>query len=142
MASKPEMTYKEVMIEMGRVWNHELDEEQKAPFLAQRQQLMVEWNKAMDAYKLGDYVRKGGEGKVTVEGDVLGEKGDLRSKEEQSGEVTKVEQGEEFQEEDLKKDGDMEIEEREEEGVVGIEGNIKFELGDLGSKENALKVEN
>ena len=142
MASKPEMTYKEVMIEMGRVWNHELDEEQKAPFLAQRQQLMVEWNKAMDAYKLGDDVKKGGEGNVAVEGDVLGEKGDLRSKEEQSGEVTKVEQGEEFQEEDLKKDGDMEIEEREEEGVVGIEGNIKFELGDLGSKENALKVEN
>ena len=142
MASKPEMTYKEVMIEMGRVWNHELDEEQKAPFLAQRQQLMVEWNKAMDAYKVGDDVKKGGEGKVTVEGDVLGEKGDLRSKEEQSGEVTKVEQGEEFQDEDLKKDGDMEIEEREEEGVVGIEGNIKFELGDLGSKENALKVEN
>ena len=120
MASKPEMTYKEVMIEMGRVWNHELDEEQKAPFLAQRQQLMVEWNKAMDAYKLGDDVKKGGEGKVTVEGDVLGEKGDLRSKEEQSGEVTKVEQGEEFQEEDLKKNGNMEIEEREEEGVVGI----------------------
>ena len=142
MASKPEMTYKEVMIEMGRVWNHELDEEQKAPFLAQRQQLMVEWNKAMDAYKLGDDVKKGGEGKVTVEGDVLGEKGDLRSKEEQSGEVTKVEQGEEFQEEDLKKDGDMEIEEREEEGVVGIEGNIKGELGDLGIKEDALKVEN
>ena len=127
---------------MGRVWNHELDEEQKAPFLAQRQQLMAEWNKAMDAYKLGDDVKKDGEGKVTVEGDVLEEKGDLRSKEEQSGEVAKVEQCEEFQEEDLKKDGDMEIEEREEEGVVGIEGNIKGELGDLGSKENALKVEN
>ena len=142
MASKPEMTYKEVMIEMGRVWNHELDEEQKAPFLAQRQQLMVEWNKAMDAYKLGDDVKKSGEGKVVVEGVVLGEKGDLRCKEEQSGEVTKVEQGEEFQEEDLKKDGDMEIEEREEEGPMGIEGNIKGELGDLGSKEDALKVEN
>ena len=140
MASKPEMTYKEVMIEMGRVWNHELDEEQKAPFLAQRQQLMVEWNKAMDAYKLGDDVKKGGEGNVAVEGDALGEKGDLRSKEEQSGEVTKVEQGEEFQEEDLKKDGDMEIEEREEEGAVGIEGDIKGELGELRSKEDALKV--
>ena len=142
MASKPEMTYKEVMIEMGRVWNHELDEEQKAPFLAQRQQLMVEWNKAMDAYKLGDDVKKNGEGKVVAEGVVLGEKGDLRCKEEQSEEVTKVEQGEEFQEEDLKKDGDMEIEEREEEGAVGIEGDIKGELGDLGSKEDALKVEN
>ena len=127
---------------MGRGWNHELDEEQKAPFLAQRQQLMVEWNKAMDAYKLGDDVKKNGEGKVVAEGVVLGEKGDLRCKEEQSGAVTKVEQGEEFQEEDLKKDGDMEIEEREEEGAVGIEGDIKGELGDLGSKEDALKVEN
>ena len=29
MASKPEMSYREVMTEMGRVWNHELDEEQK-----------------------------------------------------------------------------------------------------------------
>ena len=58
MASKPEMSYREVMTEMGRVWNHELDEEQKAPFQAQHQQLTVEWKRAMDAYKLGE-VKKG-----------------------------------------------------------------------------------
>ena len=68
MVSKPEMSYKEVMMEMGRVWNEELDEEQKAPFLAQHQQLMVEWKKAMDAHKRGEV--KKGPAKV-VEGNVL-----------------------------------------------------------------------
>ena len=86
MASKPEMTYKEVMTEMGRVWNQGLDEEQKAPFQAQHQQLVVEWKKAMDAYKLGDGKKGGEEGKEVLEGDALGEKGDLRSKEEESEE--------------------------------------------------------
>merc|ERR1711934_268105 len=98
MASKPEMTYKEVMTEMGRVWNQELDEEQKAPFLAQRQQLVVEWKKAMDAYKLGDVEKdpeETVEGAEVVEGHVEEEKGDMRSKEEFK-DVEKNEQGGEF----------------------------------------------
>jgi len=143
MASKPEMTYKEVMIEMGRVWNNELDEEQKAPFVAQRQQLLVEWKKAMQVYQLGD-VQKGevkeedlkkienaSEEKTecadVVEGGILGEKGDLRSKEEPDI-VQGVEQvqGGEVKEENCKGVGDMEIEVRGvgAEEVGGEEGGL------------------
>ena len=117
---------------MGRVWNQELDEEQKAPFQAQHQQLLVEWKKAMDAYKLGD-VKKGpkekGEGAEVVEGHVL--EGDMRSKEEPH--VEKNEQGREFKEEGGKRDEDMEIDEREE-GAVEV-GDVKGEVGDMGSEK-------
>ena len=88
---------------MGRVWNNELDEEQKAPFQAQHQQLLVEWKKAMKAYQLGDV--KNGEVKEedlkrdddeeienapeereecaeVMKVGILGEKGDLKSKED------------------------------------------------------------
>ena len=57
MISRPDLTYKEVLVELGSIWN-KLDDEQKAPFQAQNQQLMVEWRKAMDAYNLGGYVEK------------------------------------------------------------------------------------
>ena len=167
MASKPELTYKEVMTEMGRVWNQELDEEQKAPFLAQRQQLVVEWKKAMDPYKL-DAVEKDPE--ATVEGaEVVGghvlEKGDVRSKEEpkdveQGGEfkeedgwrwtegdgdteIAKVKKGEdggEFKEEGDKRDEDMEINGRQEGAVE--ERDIKGEVGDLGSEKGTEQVQN
>ena len=100
MASKPEMSYKEVMTEMGRVWNHELNEEQKAPFQAQHQELMVEWKKAMDAYKLGE-VKKGPA--EVVEGRVLEEKGDTISNKELR--EVEGEHGEEFKEGDDKRDG-------------------------------------
>merc|ERR1711934_900014 len=153
MASKPELTYKEVMTEMGRVWNQELVEEQKAPFHAQRQQLMVEWEKAMDAYRL-DNVKKGHEVKIegaeVVEGHVL-ENGE-RSNKEQPKDVERDEQGREFREEDgwtwtdgdgdtekvvhdeVKKEGgkgeeDVEIDGREE----GLEGDIRGEMDDAGS---------
>jgi len=155
MASKPELTYREVMTEMGRVWNQELVEEQKAPFHAQRQQLMVEWEKAMDAYRL-DNIKKGHEVKIegaeVVEGHVL-ENGDGSNK-EQPKDVEKDEQGREFREEDgwtwtdgdgdtemekvehdeVKKEGgkgeeDVEIDGREE----GLEGDIRGEIGDPGS---------
>ena len=57
MISRPDLTYKEVLVELGSIWN-KLDDEQKAPFQAQNQQLMVEWRKAMDAYNLGGHVEK------------------------------------------------------------------------------------
>ena len=85
---------------MGRVWNHELDEEQKGPFQAQHQQLMVEWKKAMDAYKLGE-VKKGPA--EVVEGRVLEEKGDTISNKELR--EVEGEHGEEFKEGDDKRDG-------------------------------------
>ena len=107
MASKPEMSYREVMTEMGRVWNHELDEEQKGPFQAQHQQLMVEWKKAMDAYKLGE-VKKGPA--EVVEGRVLEEKGDTSSYQEPK--EVEGEHGEESNVEDDKRD----------EGRIGIDG--------------------
>merc|ERR1719222_1642880 len=156
MGSKPEMTYKEVMTEMGRVWNHELDEEQKAPFHAQRQQLMVEWEKAMDAYGL-DNVKKCHEVKIegaeVVKGHVL-ENGE-RSNKEQPKDVEKDEQGREFREEDgwtwTDGDGDTEMEKVEHDEVKkeggkgeeaveidglkeeGLEVDIRGEIGDPGS---------
>ena len=57
MVSRPDLTYKEVVVELGSIWN-KLDDEQKAPFQAQNQQLMVEWRKAMDDYNLGGHVEK------------------------------------------------------------------------------------
>ena len=57
MISRPDLTYKEVLVELGSIWN-KLDDEQKAPFQAQNQQLMVEWRKAMDDYNLGGHVEK------------------------------------------------------------------------------------
>ena len=107
MASKPEMSYREVMTEMGRVWNHELDEEQKAPFQAQHQQLMVEWKKAMDAYKLSEVKKAPVE---VVEGRVLEEKGDTSSKQEPK--EVEGEHGEESNVEDDERD----------EGRIGIDG--------------------
>ena len=154
---------------MGRVWNQELDEEQKAPFLAQRQQLVVEWKKAIDAYKLGDVEKdpeETVEGAEVVEGHVLEEKGDMRSKEEfkdvekneQGGEfkeedgwrwtegdgdteIAKVEKGEdggEFKEEGDQRDEDMEIDGRQEGAVEG--GDIKGEVGDLESEKGTEEV--
>ena len=66
-------------MEMGRVWNQELDEEQKAPFQARRQQLVVKWKKAIEAYRLGND-KKGPEDEL--EGAHVVEKGDMSSKEE------------------------------------------------------------
>ena len=57
MIERPDLTYKEVLVELGSIWN-KLDDEQKAPFQAQNQQLMVEWRKAMDAHNLGGHVEK------------------------------------------------------------------------------------
>ena len=50
MESMPEMSYKEVMAEMGRAWNGLTDEE-KSPFLLQHKQLMDQWYKDRDAYR-------------------------------------------------------------------------------------------
>ena len=50
MESRPQLSYREVMTEMGRVWN-ELDQEQKSPFEAQYQELMVKWRAAMEEYQ-------------------------------------------------------------------------------------------
>ena len=99
MVSKPEMSYREVMTEMGRVWNHELDEEQKAPFQAQHQQLTVEWKRAMDAYKLGE-VKKGPA--EVVKGCAIEKKGDINSNQEAKG--VESEHGEESNVEDDKRD--------------------------------------
>ena len=165
MASKPEMSYKEVMTEMGRVWNQELGEEQKAPFQAQHQQLVVEWKKAVDAYRLAD-VQKGPDEKVegaeVVEGHVLEEKGDMSSKEEPKDgqgrefkeedgwrwtegdgdtEIEKVEQGEhggELEEEGDKREEDVEIDGKEEGAVE--EGDIKGEMGNMGSEKDTDEV--
>ena len=49
MESRPELSYKEVMTEMARIWK-ELDQEQKSPFEAQYQELMVKWRAAMEEY--------------------------------------------------------------------------------------------
>ena len=50
MDSKPELSYRELMTEMGRIWN-ELDQEQRSPFEAQYQELMVKWRAAMEEYQ-------------------------------------------------------------------------------------------
>ena len=132
---------------MGRVWNNELDEEQKAPFVAQHQQLLVEWQKAMKAYQLVDVkngkvkeedlkaIENASEERVecakVVEGGISGEKGDLRSKDE-PGIVQEVEheQGGVFKEENCKGDGDMEIEVRGvgAEEVGGEEGGLDVRI--------------
>ena len=49
--SMPEMSYKEVMAEMGRAWNGLTDEE-KSPFLVQHKQLMDQWYQDRDAYRM------------------------------------------------------------------------------------------
>ena len=163
MASKPEMTYKEVMIEMGRVWNHELDEEQKAPFQAQHQQLLVEWKKAMQVFKkLGDVNNGEQAGEVKEEdlkrdvdkeienapedrGDcaeaeeegILGEKGDLKIKEDPEMVQELGELGGEVKEEDCKRDEeDMEAEVR----GVDTEADL-MEKGDV-RKEDLEELKN
>ena len=65
MISRPDLTYKEVLVELGSIWN-KLDDEQKAPFQAQNQQLMVEWRKAMDAHNLGGHVEKEDDGDTDI----------------------------------------------------------------------------
>ena len=53
MESRPELSYKEVMAEMARIWN-ELDLEQKSPFEAQYQELMARWRAAMEEYNMAN----------------------------------------------------------------------------------------
>merc|ERR1719462_926587 len=53
MESRPELSYREVMTELGRIWN-ELDQEQKSPYEAQYQELMVKWRAAMEEYNLAN----------------------------------------------------------------------------------------
>ena len=53
MESRPELSYKEVMTEMARIWK-ELDQEQKSPFEAQYQELMVKWRAAAEEYTLAN----------------------------------------------------------------------------------------
>jgi len=53
MENRPELSYREVMTELGRIWN-ELDQEQKSPYEAQYQELMVKWRAAMDEYNLAN----------------------------------------------------------------------------------------
>ena len=133
-------------MEMGRVWNQELDEEQKAPFHAQRQQLVVKWKKAIEAYRQGND-KKGPEDEL--EGAHVVEKGDMSSKEKQKDVemgVEKDEQGKEITEVDgwrwTEGNGDTEMkkvehcEEVKEEGGKGgedmeIDGGEKdLEVGD------------
>ena len=51
MVSRPELSYKEVMTEMARIWK-ELDQEQKSPFEAQYQESLVKWRAAKEKYDL------------------------------------------------------------------------------------------
>ena len=46
-ARRPEMTYREVEAELGRVWN-ELGAEEKDPFKAHHKQMMADWRKASE----------------------------------------------------------------------------------------------
>ena len=50
MESKPEMSYKEAMAELGRVWNGFSDND-KSPFLVRHKQLMDEWYQARETFR-------------------------------------------------------------------------------------------
>ena len=51
MENRPELSYREVMTEMARIWN-ELDQEQKSPFEAQYQESVVKSRAAKEKYDL------------------------------------------------------------------------------------------
>ena len=51
MESKPEMSYREAMAELGRVWNGFSDND-KSPFLAKHKQLMDEWYQARETFRM------------------------------------------------------------------------------------------
>ena len=48
MESNAEMPQKEVVAELGRVWN----DDEKSPFLAHHKQLMDQWYEDREAYKM------------------------------------------------------------------------------------------
>ena len=50
MENKPELSYKEAMAELGRVWNGFTDND-KSPFLVKHKQLMDEWYQARETFR-------------------------------------------------------------------------------------------
>ena len=50
MKSRPEMSYREVMVKLGRVWNGFSDKD-KSPFLTKHKHLMDEWYQARETFR-------------------------------------------------------------------------------------------